>query len=183
VVLNALLERPAVSVVKREGVLAPQIFIEAAVPIEGSDVLGAALTGFIVDDAFVDRVKEITGLDVSVFGGNERSATTFLAADGKSRELGTLEADPKINRTVLVRGEIYVGESTISNQLYFTSYLPLENVHEEVVGMLFVGTPQTTILDTAQRTFQLTFMLSSALMALSLIPSYFISRYIHSQIA
>jgi len=183
-VLNALLERPMVTVVKKEGVLAPQIFIEAAVPIRGSpEVLGATLTGFMVDDAFVDRVKEITGLDVTVFGGDERSATTFLAPDGKSRELGTLEPDPRINRTVLIRGEIYVGGATVLNQPYFTAYLPLKDVSEEVVGMLFVGTPQTTVLETAQKTFQLTFLLSSLLMVFSLIPSYLISRYIHSQIA
>ena len=182
-VMNALLERPLVTVVKREGVLTPQVFIEAAVPVKGSGVLGAALTGFIVDDAFVDRVKEITGLDVTVFGGNERSATTFLAPDGKSRELGTLEPDPRINRTVLIRGEIYVGGATVLNQPYFTAYLPLKDVSDEVVGMLFVGAPQTTVLETAQETFQLTFLLSSLLMVFSLIPSYFISRYIHSQIA
>lgn len=181
-VVNALLERPLVTVVKREGVLAPRIFIEAAVPIQDPGILGSALTGFIVDDAFVDRVKEITGLDASVFGGNERSATTFIAPDGKSRELGTVEADPNIGRTVLVRGEIFVGSSIIFNQPFFTAYLPLKDANGEVVGMLFVGSPQTTILEAAQETFRLTFLLSSFLMLLSLVPSYFISRYIHSQI-
>jgi hypothetical protein len=48
--------------------------------------------------------------------------------------------------------------------------------------MLFVGKPQTTLLETAQKSIQLTFLGSFILMALSLIPAYFLSRYMQKQI-
>lgn len=55
------------TVTKKQGVLAPEISIRSASPIAtGSGIVGAVVVGSRVDNAFVDGIKETTGLDVSV---------------------------------------------------------------------------------------------------------------------
>lgn len=168
----------SVTVATKEGVLAPEVSIRAAAPSNGQ---GAVITGFIIDNAFVDGVKGTTGLDVTVFGGDKRSATTLVAPDGKSRLIGTLEANEKITRKVLEEGELYLGQARIQNQPFYAVYSPLKDVEGKVLGMLFVGRPQLEILEAAQRTIQITFLISVGLMIASIVPAYLIARYVYEQ--
>ncbi len=174
VVKSALSGNQLATVIKNEGTLAPIIHVKAAAPIENG---GAVVTGFTVDNAFVDGVKDITGLDVAVFGGDSRAATTFVAADGKSRFVGTKETNEKILQTVLRDKKNFSGTAQILNQPYYTVYSPIKTLDDKVIGMLFVGKLQTTLIDTAKRSIELTFLGSIALMILSMIPAYFLSKF------
>ena len=171
------------TVVSLEGAIAPRIQIKAAAPFyESSAVGGVISTGFWIDSAFVDGVKEVTGLDVTVFGGNKRAATTFVAPDGKSRFVGTLETNRNILTQVLKKGEIYIGPVNVLNQPYYSAYAPLETYSDKSIGMLFVGKPQLTLFAAAKKSIDLTFLGSVILMILSIIPAYFLSRYIKEQL-
>ncbi|MBF8250014.1 MAG: Methyl-accepting chemotaxis protein [Candidatus Levybacteria bacterium] len=172
---SALAGNAISTIVVNEGITHPEVFVKAAVPIKGG---GVVVTGFIVDSAFVDGVKNITGLDVAIFGGNKRAATTFVAPDGKSRFIGSLETNKHITDTVLGKGKIYVGSSFVLNQPYYTANAPLKTLGDETIGMLFVGKPQTTLMAAAQKSIDLTFLGSIVLMMLSIIPAYFLSRYL-----
>ena len=79
---------------------------------------------------------------------------------------------------VLNHGEVYLGATQILNQPYYTAYAPLKTHDESVVGMLFVGKPQTTLTQAAQKSIELTFLGSIILIAVSLIPAYFFSRFL-----
>lgn len=186
IIASALEGRQLSTVSTRFGVLSPVVEIRAAVPVKESTdsgrVLGVVSTGFIIDDAFVDGVKEITGLDVTIFADDKRSATTFVGPDGRSRSLGTKEANKTILDTVLNKGEIYSGASQVLHQPYYTSYSPLKTLGGKPIGMLFVGKPQTALVDTARKSIDLTFLGSVLLMMLSIFPAYLISRYINEQL-
>jgi len=170
------------TIVYSEGVTVPEISIESAVPIfaaeEDSTPIGVVITGLAVNNAFVDGVKSVTGLDTGVFGGNKRSATTFVSQDGKSRFTGTIEANTRITDAVLNRSETYIGTSSIFNEPYFVAYTPLKTYEGKVVGMLFTGKPQSTLTEAAKKSINLTFLGSAVLIVLSIIPTYFVSEYI-----
>jgi len=179
VVKSALIGKPRATVAVKANQIAPEIQIRAATPItDGATTSGALVTGFAIDSAFVDGVKQVTGLDVSVFAKDTRAATTFVAPDGKSRFIGTKESDQNILSTVLEKGEQFTGPAEVLNQPYYTAYSPLKTADGEVVGMLFVGKLQTELFAAADRSIQLTFLGSALLMILSTIPAYFVARYI-----
>jgi len=187
-VRNALNGISVATVVSKEGIVAPEIEVRASAPIfttnaEGEEVIaGAVVTGFSVDSVFVDGVKDVTSLDVTVFGDNIRAATTFVAPDGKSRFLGTKESNDEVLKTVLEDGEVFIGPTNVLNQPYYTAYSPLKSEGDEVIGMLFVGNLQTDLFETAESSIRLTFLGSIVLMGLSIPPNYYLARYIKSNL-
>lgn len=169
------------------GILAPSVQVKAASPIPkrgapNSENIGAIVTGFSVDSAFVDGVKALTGLEISVFGDNIRAATTFVDPDGKTRSIGIKETNRKVLENVLSKGSVYVGPLQIHNQPYYGVYSPLEDAKDTTIGMLFAGKLQTTLLKTSQKSIELTFLGSFILMTLSLIPAYYLAQFIQKQI-
>jgi hypothetical protein len=173
----------ATSVVVRDGVLAPTVSLRAAVPvISGGTVIGTVMLGNEIDNSYVDGVKRATKLDASIYGGNIRTATTFVEANQKNRWIGIAEENPTIKKTVLVDGKPYVGNSDILNVPYLSAFLPLKDADNVPVGMLFVGREKLGILQAAGRSIELTFIVSAILLVLSIIPAFLISRYISGQI-
>lgn len=183
---EALAGEAVAAVFFQEGITMPKVSVRTAVPIYkngvSGQIIGVVRSDLLIDDAFVDSVKSATGLDTTVFGGNKRAATTFLAADGKSRYSGTLETNKKVLSTVFNNGKVYVGKVQVLNQPYYAAYSPLEAADEQIGGMLFVGTPQNTLVDTAEDSIRLTFFGSVMMIILSLIPAYFFSKFLQEQL-
>ncbi|KRT67761.1 MAG: methyl-accepting chemotaxis protein [candidate division WWE3 bacterium CSP1-7] len=178
----ALENRETSSVDTKEGTLAPVVTIRAAAPVlRNNQVIGAILISSDIDNAFVDGVKEATGLDASIYADNVRSATTFIAPDGKSRFTGIKEENETVKERVLAQGQTFEGSVDILSVPYFAVFSPLKSFDNNVVGMLFVGRPQTSILQTAARSIELTFSISAILLVLSGLPAYLISKYIAGQ--
>jgi hypothetical protein len=167
----------------KEGVTAPVVVISAAVPVKKDGVVvGVVLVGYDIDNAFTDGIKSATGLDTSIYAGDERSATTFVAPDGLSRYIGIKEEDLNVKKTVLSQGNNFAGSVNILNVPYFASFSPLTDIDGSPVGMLFTGRPQVSILQTAAHSLELTFLVTAVLLVISLIPSYLISKYIAGQV-
>jgi ABC-type spermidine/putrescine transport system permease subunit I len=61
-------------------------------------------------------------------------------------------------------------------------YQPLKDINNNVIGMLFIGQPQSSVLQSASRSIQLTFIVAVALLALAIVPAYWMSRYIARQL-
>lgn len=183
VVQSALKGIPLATVAIIEKPIAPDVQIRASAPIiENNKFVGVVITGFNIDSAFVDGVKEITGLDTSIFAGGIRAATTFKASDGKSRFIGTKESNSEVLSKVLQKGEIFIGPTEVLNRPFYAAYLPLKTAEGQVIGMLFVGKLQTELYEAAERSIQLTFLGSVILMLLSTIPAYFVAKYIKENI-
>jgi hypothetical protein len=173
----------ASSVVTRDGVLAPTVSLRAGVPIKDNEtIIGTVILGTDIDNTYVDDVKRATKLDASVYGGNKRSATTFISADEKSRWVGITEENATIKKTVLVDGKPFVGTSNILNTPYLSAFLPLKDADNVPVGMLFVGREKLEILQTAGKSIELTFLVSAILLVLCIIPAFLISKFIAGQI-
>lgn len=158
-----------------------QITVEASVPIMLSDsnkVVGVVIFGFPIDTAYVDNIKEASGLDVTFFGKNQRIATTFLAGDGETRAVGTFETNQSVIQKVLKDGEGYFIAETILGRPFYGNYLPIKAADGEIVGMLFVGEPQDSLVSTVTHTVDVTVLGSLIVFAISLLPVYYIARQI-----
>ncbi|MBA2878252.1 methyl-accepting chemotaxis protein [Anoxybacillus kamchatkensis] len=94
------------------------------------------------NEKIVDYVKEVVGADSTIFLNDERVTTTIMK-DGE-RQIGT-KADPKVVREVIHGGKRYIGEANVLGEPYVTSYLPITNDRNEVIGMFFVGMPKQIV--------------------------------------
>ncbi len=84
-----------------------------------------------------DNVAEITGMDITLFFGNERYVTTVRNTDG-SRAVGTVASD-EVTECVFAGSDFFSGETNINGEIYFAYYMPLVNAGGEVIGMTFAG--------------------------------------------
>jgi methyl-accepting chemotaxis protein len=98
------------------GVTAPLLLVTGT-PIYNQDenIIGTVSVGFRLDSyAFLDKLKEITDNEVTIFLGDERIATTVLKEDG-TRTVGTKANVPLFGAENEVVGMILVGEYTDSD--------------------------------------------------------------------
>ncbi|MEK7594959.1 MAG: cache domain-containing protein [Patescibacteria group bacterium] len=183
-VRRSLIGQSSSTVSTKEDVLAPLIYIKSATPIRDANknIVGSAVVGLVADNAFVDGIKNATGLDSAIYAGNVRSATTFVAPDGVSRWVGVKENNKQLQKTVLKDGKTYQGSLGVLNRQFLTVYVPLKDIDNTVIGMLFIGQPQVAVLQAAGRSVELTFIVTAALLILSIIPAYLISRYLTKQL-
>lgn len=95
----------------------------------------------------IDKLKEATGIDTTVFYGDTRVSTTLMD-DAGNRFIGT-KADPHVVEVVLNKGENYYDKDIkINGTEYFGYYIPIKQVGtEEVIGMIFAGKERTEVLD------------------------------------
>ena len=171
------------SIVSKDGVLAPELSVRSATAIKnGNQVIGAVIVGTVLDTAFVEGVKKATGLESSLYAGNLLSATTLLAADGVSRPIGIVESHSEITKPVLKNGRNYQGTVNLIGVPYFGAYLPLIDVNDTPLGMLFVGRPQVQVLAAAGRSFEVSFLMVITLLILSIVPAHQISKSITRQV-
>jgi len=166
------------------GPISPVIFIQAAVPILDTDkkVLAVVLTDSDLDNAFLDNLKVSTGLEASLYGGSQLSATTLTTPDGSSRPVGIHETNPQVKTQVLEKNLPYTGSVNLFGHYYLSAYLPLTDLDDQPIGMIFVGRDQITILHTAGHAIQTTFIATLALLLFSLLPSVLIAKSISRQI-
>ena len=182
-VKKALTGESVSGVTTNEGILAPEVSVRGATPIKnGDEIIGTVMVGTVVDNAFVDGLKKATGLDASIYAGNVRSATTFVSEDGKTRWIGVKEESDDVKKNVLVDNNIYTGSINILNVPYYSAFIPLTNLNGTPIGMVFVGTPQISLIESASRSIELTFLVTAGLLILSIFPSFIVSRYIIAQI-
>jgi methyl-accepting chemotaxis protein len=180
--IRAMRGEKASSIETTDGPIAPIVSVSSAVPIvSNGQTLGAIVVGTNIDNAFVDGLKATTTLDVSVYADNTLSATTFVAADGKSRYVGIKETDKNVSKNVLIDGNNYSGEINILNVPYFAAFTPLKDVNGNPVGMLFAGEQQVSIIQAATNSIEYTFIIAVIFLLISIIPSFLISRFITNQ--
>ncbi len=184
VVWRALDGKAVVTTVANPGLTIPTVSIRAASPIidtsEAGDleIIGAVITGFLLDTAFVDGMKQITDLEITVFADDIRSATTLVIPESQFRLIGTRELDQKIIDTVLKKGETYTGTAMVYNQSYLSAYIPIKDIEETEIGMFFTGRSHASILNAASETMRLTFVVSIFLMLIALFLLWWVARFI-----
>lgn len=181
---RALIGKSSSSISSRSGVLAPVVFVKSTTPIRsaGNIIVGTATVSLDADSAFVDGIKHSTGLDSTVYGDNVRSATTLVAPDGVSRLIGVKDTNAAVQNTVLKAGKSYNGSVSVLNRQFLAVYAPLKDIDNTVVGMLFIGVPEASILQAAGHSIELTFVVTAILLLLSIVPAFLVSKYITRQL-
>jgi len=98
--------------------------------------------GFIeYETDYIDAMKA-TGVDLTVFKGNIRFATTIIGADGKRIE-GTPASDA-VWAAVSANNDYYSDDVVINGKDYYVYYMPLKDA-SGVCGMAFAGKPADQI--------------------------------------
>ncbi|PKN32612.1 MAG: hypothetical protein CVU61_17365 [Deltaproteobacteria bacterium HGW-Deltaproteobacteria-19] len=91
--------------------------------------------------AAIDRIAELSNDAVTVFQGDTRIATTVKNASG-ARAVGT-KAAANVVETVVRKGQSYTGKANVVGTWYQTAYEPIRDSRGDVVGMFYVGVPDT----------------------------------------
>ncbi len=105
----------------------------------GSISMGASL----VTPPYVDWLKKLSGMDVTVFKGDTRVMTT-IQKDGQ-RAIGTQLKTPEILDAVLRDGKLLFTYNVINGIDYKSAYWPVRTADGKIVGMWFVGIPLTEL--------------------------------------
>ncbi len=93
------------------------------------------------NSAIVDLIGDKTGDTVTLFQGDTRVATNVKKPSGE-RAVGTQAMQNVIDAT-LKGGGIYVGKANVVGIWNQTTYEPLRNNRGEIIGMFYVGVPNT----------------------------------------
>ncbi|MDR3641778.1 MAG: methyl-accepting chemotaxis protein [Humidesulfovibrio sp.] len=135
-VASALKDKPSVGIERGDVV---KFTMRAAFPIKQNGVIigAVAIGNRLSNEQFVDGIKDLTGLEVTIFDQDTRAATTILK-DGK-RVVGTKMDNPKVIETVLQKGEIFHSTNTVLGKTYETAYWPIKDASGKVEGMFFIG--------------------------------------------
>ncbi|MGB9177545.1 MAG: Cache 3/Cache 2 fusion domain-containing protein [Methanoregula sp.] len=108
-----------------------------------------------VNDNFevVDSIEKERGSKATVFQkiGDKaiRVSTNVVGADGK-RAVGT-EISSVVYDAVINKGQTYYGTADVVGKKMVVAYEPIRNSAGEIIGILFVGTPEDTIKEESQK--------------------------------
>lgn len=115
--------------------------IRAAQPLtdEFGIAVGVIEIGKLLNNEYLDNLTELLGVNLTIFQGDERIATTVLTADGE-RAVGTKITHPGVLKDVLAEGGRWAGQLVIvgSNNI-FGAYSAIRDVEGNITGMLFTG--------------------------------------------
>jgi methyl-accepting chemotaxis protein len=137
--------------------------LRSACPVtDGGRNIGVIQLGVsLADNAFVDEIKDRTGLEATIFQGDTRSVTTIMR-DGK-RATGTKMDNPKVLETVLDKGKVFLSTNIILGKSYETAYWPIRDMTGKAVGMLFLGKPLDHVLQASRNVTVATWSVATGL--------------------
>lgn len=167
-VVKALQGTPAVAIVA--GTVVP-FSIRASQPIiyEGS-VLGTLSIGTsLVSPPYLDWLKKLSGMDVTIFKADTRVMTT-IQKDNK-RVIGTTLQSPEIVEAVLQRGELRFAQNNILGIEYKSAYWPVKTADGSNAGMWFVGMPLNRLMHFEKQAILTAVWVAGALLVVQLLIS------------
>jgi low affinity Fe/Cu permease len=172
------------TLVLEDGVGQPLLRLRSAVAMKSAqgETTGLIIISDQLDTAFVDGIKESTGLQASVYAGNTLAATTVFSSDGKTRPIGTKLENQTIKRTVLQQGVSLNGLFKLQQKQMLASFEPLKDIDGTTIGMLIISEPESHILQTASHSLQLTFYLTALFMLLLVFPAAKIAHHLSKQV-
>lgn len=94
----------------------------------------------------IDKIGNMTGLEVTILWGNVRKTTTIKDSSGK-RVIDTSLDSGTANR-VLAGDSLFLKELEIQGNLYTTYYMPLRQPsNDEIIGIVFTGKIRSAVDD------------------------------------
>lgn len=162
---------------------AEKFSVRAASPLfSKGKVVGAIVGGFLLDNALVDNLKRITGLEMSILEKNTVTATTLLNPDGRTRSAGIKITDQEVISAVLGKGEEMVLRTKILARPAIAAYLPVKNADGKIIGMISSVKPQQEVLALANAANRLTLATVVILMLVLVLPIYLITKKLSDEV-
>jgi two-component system NtrC family sensor kinase len=166
------------------------MMLKAAAPVfdhEG-DFLGVLFGGTLINRNYeiVDTIKQTVyedliydGKDIgtaTIFQDDVRISTNVRNKDGK-RAIGTRVSEEVYNQ-VVIDGKPWIGRAYVVNDWYITAYEPVRDIHNNIIGILYVGILEQPYVD-IQRETVLAFLAITLLGTLvSMMLAYLLSKRI-----
>ncbi|OPL11533.1 MAG: hypothetical protein AVO39_05510 [delta proteobacterium MLS_D] len=177
-----VIETPQSAPLQKER-LTEALVARAVVPLKDLDgtVVGAVVGGILLNNDFqiVDRIvraiygnEQYRGLEVgfaTIFQGGVRISTNVTTEEG-TRAVGTTVSE-EVYRTVIEKGEAWIGRAFVVNDWYISAYLPIRSPGGDVIGMLYTGVLEATYTD-MKRSSMLIFL---AVTFLGVVGAFFVS--------
>ncbi len=127
---------------------------------EGGEIIGVVSAGFRMDtDEFVDEMKTVYGVDVTIFEGDTRVNSTVM--NGAERNVGSRLTDEAVLDAMFNQGVEYMGETTIAGIIYRTIYVPMFDPGNEVFAVLGASVNRMEIIAASE-----SFVTAAAVVAL-----------------
>ena len=92
----------------------------------------------------IDRIKDDTGMEITLFYQDTRILTTIWDKEGR-RIIGSAAPSEVIEEVFENGNAKFYKKTLIYGSSYFSYYIPLRNQDNTVVGMLFVGKPTAEV--------------------------------------
>ena len=129
------------------------------------------------NEQFIDKFTGDTDLEVTVFWGGVRYATSLTDEAGE-RIIGT-EASPEVVEKVVGQGQDYETYSLeINGQNFFAYYIPIQNSDGTNVGMYFAGKPSADVDATINSKLILMIILAAIMVVVAGLISFLASNAI-----
>ena len=109
--------------------------------IVGVIILGTDMSS----GSFVNEMKNLMGLECTIFLDDTRTSTTVIGKDGKPA-VGTKLNNEAIYQKVIGAGEKVITRNNILGTEYDTVYWPWKDLTGKNAGMMFVGLSRTNII-------------------------------------
>jgi hypothetical protein len=156
--------------------------IRAGAPVvRDGQPIGAVIAGYPLDNAFVDSIKRIAGLEMFVYQGHTSVAGTALGNDGRTRITGVVI--PVMDVASVFDGSPTTMRSQFQGRSFLASYLPLTNGDDKIVGMISAAKSEQDILDIENSTNRLTLITVMLIMLVLSAPMYMFTRRLAAETA
>ncbi len=154
-----------------------KLSIRAGAPVVASNkTLGLLIAGYPLDNALLDSIKRLTGLDMFIYDGMTSAAGTAFASDGRTRLTGIELSDDTVATAVLKDGGASTVRTALRGKSFRASYLPLTNGDDKIIGMISAAKPEQDILDIENATNRLTLITILLIMLILAWPIYIFTR-------
>lgn len=118
-----------------------------------------AAKGVPIEDGFsmVDSIADDLGVVATVFarqGEDFRRISTNIRKQDGQRAVNTMLGTGSAAYASVSKGTTYLGQADILGKPYLTAYDPILDVDSSVIGILFLGIPQTEVQNIASETMK-----------------------------
>ncbi len=99
-----------------------------------NNIIGTISVGInLANPHYVDHLKKMSGMEVSIFKGDTCKMTTLL--EKSERAIGYKPQSEEIIQTVLYKGQTTFTEDNILGTTFKASYWPIKSADGKIIGM------------------------------------------------
>lgn len=128
------------------------------------------------DDALIDSFVKASDVEITLFYGDTRRATSLVDSTTQKKILGTKASQEVTDQVVNKKEEFSSTSLTINNQSFYAYYIPMKNSDGSVVGMVFAGKPSEKVDTTIHKKTLGTLGISLILLVLAALAVLFMSN-------